>query len=372
MSRGRVPLTLMAASLVVAVASIVVLAGPAGAGHNQQDDELWVTVAINAAGGDRLSVTDQTYSSSRSWSGVAADVAIALGHRVGSFEAFEDYDAGYVELDDKLATADDRGGLSWGFDTSELQLLAVDEGYEAVLFQVCTPRVRQVVRSIMAAEELPFDSPGSRCRGWYQPVDDPPLRGVVELAPDRQRYPRVVGRTVGTAAITFGIFGIGATLLRRGPLRRRSLASWLVAGAAALITAGVGWAVATVLLWWNGSAADPVMLSRGSIPEHVVRTMLPGLVFLVPALLPAAVLLSVPRREKPVPAPLAPVAWPVAAPPVATWWPAAWWPQWAAGQAQPPGAPPPPPPGQGGAPGPAPPEPPAGSSGWALPGSGNG
>ena len=392
MRRGRLRFAAAAVALVAAVVPIVLAAGPAAASHNQQDDELWVTVAINAAGGDRLSVTDESTSGSRIWSGLAADVAIALGHRAGSFRTLEDYFGGYVELDDKLAIPNERGGLSWAFDTAALQLLAIDEGYEAVLFEVCTPRVRQVVNSILAAEELPYDSPGSRCRGWYQPVDDPPLRGVFELAPDRQRYPRVVGRTVGVAAIAFGIFGIGATLLRRGPLRRRTVASWIVASAAALVTAPLGWGVATVLLWWNGSAADPVMLSGGSVLEQVMRTIGPGLVFLLPALLPAGVLLSVPRQAAPPPTPFTPAAWPAAAPPAAAWWPAAWWPQWAAGQGQPPGwswppagpppppgwaAGPPPPPSPGGArPDPPPPAPPAppppDSSIWAPPGSSSG
>jgi len=373
MNRGRAVLSAMAVLLLAIVAIAGPSSRPAAANHDQEDDELWVTVAINAAGGDRLSVTDDTFDDTGSWVGVASDVAIALGHPSGTFRAYEDISSAYVELDDKLA--EPRGSrFSYAVDSGKLQLLAQAEGYEALLLEVCTPRVRQVVDTLVAPESLPMDSPGSRCRGWYQLVDDPPIRAVVELNPDRDRYPLAVGRTVGTAAIAFGIFGIGATLLRHGPLRRRSVASWLLAVAAAVLVAPVGWGTTTGLMWWNGTAADAVMLSGGSIAQQVARTMLPGLVFLVPALLPAFVLLTVPRKEKRALAPLPAMAAPA---PQAAWWPAAWWPQWAAQNAEP--GPhrqqrPVPPPAQEQVPAPPgpPPPPQPGWSDWAPPGSGSG
>jgi hypothetical protein len=383
MDRGRATLLIMASSLVAVVALSLALARPAAANHDQEDDQLWVTVAINAAGGDRISVTDGTESADGPFIGLAGDAAVALGHPKGSFKAHEDFDGAYVALREKLTRPNERGGLSWGVDSGNLQLLAQQRGYEVLILEVCTPRVRQVVDALITPESPGFSSPGTRCRGWYQLVDDSPIRAVFELSPDRDRYPRAVGRAVGTAAIVFGVFGIGATLLRRGPLRRRRPASWVLAVVPALLVATVGWVAVTVTIWWNGSAADPVLLSRGSVGEQVARTMLPGLVFLLPALLPAALLLSVPAREKPAPAP--PPVWPGAAPQPAPWWPRAWWPQWAAqhpqGQPPPPGwggpgsrpdgPPEAPPPGQS----PAPPLPgPAagGSSGWATPGSGGG
>jgi len=217
---------------------------------------------------------------------------------------------------------------------------------------VCTPRVRQVFDVLQAPQSLPVWPPGTRCRGWFLLVDEEPVRAVVQLSPDRHRYPSAVSRTVGAAACAFGLLGIGATLLRHGPLRRRSVVSWLLAVGSALAVAGVGWAVATIVLWWTGATADPLLLGGGSKAEQVARTLLPGLAFVVPALLPAALLLTVPPRERAAP------PGPPPGPPLPTWWPAAWWPQWAAQQATP--APP--------ASTPARPEP----SGWAAPGSGGG
>ena len=365
------------ASALATMALLLVLGRPAAANHEQDEDQLWVTVAINAAGGDRMSVTDDTYAAGREWRDMGADVAVALGQSPDSFTSREDYDAALVELGNKLAVPDQRGGLSWSFDSGELQLLAQERGYEVLLLELCTPRVRQVVNALVTPESLDYRTPGTRCRGWFQFVDDPPIRAVVELSPDRGRYPRAVGRSLGTAAIAFGALGIVATLLRRGPLRRRRAASWVLAVASAVMVAGSGWLVVTIAMWWNGSAADPVLLSRGSIGEQVARTMLPGLAFLLPALLPAALLLTVPRREKPPPAPLP--AWPGTPPPQqAPWWPQAWWPEWAAqhpqGQPPPPGwgaaAPSPAPPQTNPPPHPPPPAPPP--SGWAPPGSSSG
>lgn len=379
MKRRRALLASAAASLVVAVALSAVLVSPAAANHTQEEDELWVTVAINAAGGDRLSVTDDTYVDGRQWKGLASDVALALGHHAGSFRAYEDHDAAYVELDDKLVQPNDHGRLSWAVDSGELQLLAQDEGYEVLILEVCTPRVRQVVDALVTPESLEITSPGSRCRGWYQFVDDPPIRAVVELSPDRDRYPLAVARAAGVAAIAFGMLGIGATVLRRGRLRRRSAASWVLGVGSALLVAPVGWGIVTMLIWWNGSAADPVLLSGGPIGEQVARTVLPGLGFVLPALLPAALLLTVPRKEKVPEAP--PPWWPGPAPQPTLWWPQEWWSQWAAqgpnGQPPPTGwaagpeparagapAPPYPPPPQG-----APPPPQGETSRWAPPGS---
>lgn len=390
MHRGRISATVVGAALVVVASLVLAWGRPAAANHNQEEDQLWVTVAINAAGSDRVSVTDDAVVDGRTWSSVAADAAVALGRDEGTFQTHEDYDQAYAEFDEKLAQPSARGGLSWSVDSGNLQLLAQTEGYEVLLLEVCTPRVRQVVNALVTPESLQFNSPGSRCRGWYQFVDDPPIRAEFELSPDRDRYPLAVGRAIGSAAIAFGILGIGATLLRRGPLHRRSAVSWVLGVGCALVLGFAGWTTVTVLMWWNGSANDPMLLSGGDIPEQVARTMLPGLVFLLPALLPAAVLLSAPRKEKPPPPPRP--TWPVAAPPAAAWWPQAWWPEWAAqnpqGQPPPtgwgsgpaPGGPPPPPtpppPGQAapptGAPPMGPPPPGGPSSGWAPPGSGGG
>ena len=301
-------------------------------------------------------------------------MAVALDRPVGSFHPVEDLDGAHVDLDAKLARPDARGGLAYALDTARLQLVAQRRGYHALIVEVCTPRVRQLVDALVAPEPSPGANPGSRCRGWYQPVDDPPIRAVVQLAPDRRRYPLAVGRVVGAAAIAFGIIGIGATLLRRGPLRRRSLVSWLLAAGVGLAVVALGWSTATFALWLSGAPADPVLLGGGSVGEQVARTLLPGLVFLLPALLPPAILLTVPRRDSKPAVPAAPIG-----PPTVTWWPAAWWPQWAA-QGAPPGVPP------GGGPTalpvdqarpplPAPtppPAPPAGPPGWALPGSHDG
>lgn len=354
MCRGRAVLAALTVSLVAVTA---LSARPGAASHD--DTELRVTVAINAAGDDRLSVSDTTYDSTDDVE-LASAVAIALDRPPGSFRVAEDWDGADVVLRDKLARPDSRGGLSYAVDTGKLQLLADQNGYEAVVLQVCAPRVRQVVSSLVASQRI--DSPGSRCRGWYQPVDEPPIRAVVQLAPDRHRYPTAVGRTIGAVAVTFGILGIGATLLRRGPLRRRSLASWLLAGGIGLVVAPVGWGAVTLILWWTGAPADPMLLDPGSVGEQVARTLLPGLGFVLPALLPAAILLTVAPKEKALPrgpAPLAAAS--PGGPPATTWWPAAWWAQWAA-QGQPPAAPPPA--------AEAPTAVSEGGGGWAPPGSG--
>ncbi len=351
MTRGR---TALAAVLLSGVAVAVVFTGPAAANHTS---ELEVTVALNAAGQDRISVRDDKFDTT-DYVRLASDVAIALDRPPGSFRASEDFEGGVIQPEAKLAQPDGRGGHSYALDTGKLQVLAQRQGYEAVVVVVCTPKVRQVVNSLVAPDRSLGDSPNSRCGAWYQPVDDPALRAVVQLLPDRQRYPTAVLRTVGAAAITFALLGLGATLLRRGPLRRRSLASWLLSVGAALGVAAVGWAVVTLLLWWRGAAADPMLLGGGSDGEQVVRTLLPGLAFVVPALLPAAVLLGAAKKEKKMPLPppdsLAPPN-----PPGPTWWPTPWWQQWAAqGGAEP--VPPPPP------------APPPGGSGWAPPGAGGG
>jgi len=353
------------AAILVAVAGSGTLARPAAANH--QATTLWVTIAINAAGGDRLTVTDDGLAST-GFSPLASDVALALDRPAGSFRSVEDIDGAHVLLEDKLAQRDGRGGLRFALDTGKLQLVAQDRGYDAVAVEVCTPWVRQVVDAMVAPEASPNSDAGSRCRGWYKSVDDPPIRAVVQLAPDRHRYPLAVGRVVGTAAITFGLLGIGATLLRRGPMRRRSWVSWFLACASVLAVLPIGWGATTLALWWSGAVADPMLLGGGQVGEQVARTMVPGLVFVLPALLPASVLLSVARREPPprVAAPLALAP----GPPAPAWWPTAWWSLWAA-QGGPAPRPPAPPPAPGTQP-PGGPGDPTAPSGWALPGSHDG
>jgi len=312
-------------ALFVAVAGLGASARPASANH--RDNSLWVTVAINAAGRDRLSITDDNFDST-SYVRLASDVAVALDRPSGSFRSVEDFDGAHVLLDEKLARPDPAGRLSFTLDTGKLQVLADNEGYDSLIVELCTPRVHQVVDALVAPEPAPGSRRGSRCRGWYQQINDPAIRAVVQLDPDRHRYPWAVGRVVGAAAIAFGLLGIGATLLRRGPMRRRSWVSWLLSTGSALGVVPLGWGAATLGLWWTGAVADPMLLGGGPVGEQVARTMLPGLVFLLPALLPAAVLLTVPRRVRPRRAP--PPAPVPAGPAAATWWPTAWWPQWAA------------------------------------------
>lgn len=319
MSRARVALS---ASLVAAMALVSLSAAPAAANHD--DKELEVIVALNAAGGDRISVRDATFDST-SYLSLTNDVAGALDRPPGSFRASEDVGGGAIVPDAKLTGPDGRGGLGYGVDTGKLQVLAQREGYDAVIFVVCSPKVRQLVDSLVAAEDAPYGSPGSRCRGWYQPVDEPTIRAVVHLFPDRQRYPSAVLHVVGSAAVAFGLLGLGATLLRRRPLRYRSLASWLLAAAAVVVVGPAGWGIAALVIWLSGAAADPMLLGGGTISEQVVRTVLPGLVFVVPALLPGVILLGAAAKPKPPPPPPGPTgdALPL-------WWPAQWWQQWAA------------------------------------------
>lgn len=365
MGRGR---TLLLASVVAAMATVTAPVAPVAASHELE--ELQVIVALNAAGGDKISVLDLAATPPDGYEALASEVAVSLDSPEGSFRTSEDFDGGYAHPDAKLAQPDDRGRLRWSLDTGKLQVLAQQEGYEAVIVVVCTPQVRQLVTALVAPQEAPFGSPGSRCRGWYQEVDDPSIRAVVELVPDRGRYPRAVLRVVGTAAIAFGVLGLAATLLRRGPLRRRSLASWLLSVGAALAVAPLGWTVTSVALWITGPAADPMLLGGGTDAEQVARTLLPGLAFLLPALLPAVILLSAARR--PAPAPPGPVV--AAGPPVPMWWPTSWWGHWAAsGGPQAPATPPAPPPAGPPPAGPPALAPPPGSgSGWVPPGAGGG
>jgi len=335
--------TLPFALLICAGAALALPAAPAAASHDI--DELKITVALNAAGDDKISVADLNAEPDRGYLGLASDVAISLDRPPGSFRTSKDVDSGYVHPDAKLIQPDRSGGLSYAFDTAKLQLLAQKEGYGAVIIVVCTPRVHQVFKALVAPARAPFALPGSQCRGWYQEVDDPPIRAVVHLQPDRARYSSAVVRVVGGAAITLALLGLGATLLRRGPLPRRSLASWLLSVGAAVVVAGMGWSVVSVVLWIRGPAADAMLLGGGGRGEQVARTLLPGLVFVVPALLPAAILLSAARKEETPPVGAVP-----AGPPVPMWWPTVWWGQWAEQAASPPG----------------------GSSGWTPPGDGHG
>ncbi len=319
MSRARAALSF---SLVAAVALIGLLAAPAAANHD--DKELEVIVALNAAGRDRISVRDATFDST-SYLSLTNDVAGALDRPSGSFRTSENLDGGVIVPDAKLSRPDGRGGLGYGVDTGKLQVLAQRDGYDAVIFVVCSPKVRQLVESLVAAEDAPYGSPGSRCRGWYQPVDEPTIRAVVHLFPDRQRYPAAVLHVVGSAAIAFGLLGLGATLLRRGPLKCRSVASWLLSAAAAVVVGPAGWGIAALVIWLSGAAADPMLLGGGTIGEQVARTVLPGLIFVVPGLLPAVILLSAaakPKLPPPSPGPTGDA--------LPLWWPAQWWQQWAA------------------------------------------
>lgn len=384
----------LSASVLAAVAMAAVVGGPAAANHNQDGDEMWVTVAINAAGPDRISVTDENFVPDRDWTDVAAHAAVAIGQPEGSFDAFEDYDSAYAELEAKLTRTDDRGALSWAFDTGALQLLAQQEGYDALLFEICTPRVKQVYNTVMSPPPSRWDSAGSRCRGWFQPVEESPFRGTVELSPDRNRYPAAVVRAAAAAATTLVVLGLATLLLRRGPLKRRSIGSWLIALGSAFGVSAFGWGLVAFSLWWTGATHDPVMLGQGSVGEQVARAMLPGLIFLVPALAPALILLTAPRKEKAAPTS------PPAGPRQGMWWPPpGTWPHgggsWQTaplggpwGPAPVPPGPPPygtpappawaPPPVFGAPPGPPPTGPPTGEpppstpSGWALPGSPNG
>ena len=350
MRRGR---SLPVAWLAAAAAMAVCLPVPAAASH--ENDALEVVVALNAAGDDKISVLDLAGTSDAHE--LASDVAISLDRPAGSFRTSSDLVGyQYIHPDAKLTQPDGRGGLQYTLDTGNLQVLAQQEGFEGVIMVVCTPQVRQVIDALVAAADAPYATPGSRCRGWYQEVDDPPIRAVVHLLPDRGRYPWAMSRVAGTAAITFALLGLGATLLRRGPLRTRSLASWLLSIAAAVTVAAIGWATVSMVLWITGPPADPILLGGGTVGEQVARTLLPGLAFLVPALLPAVILLSAPRRRPPPPPPTA-----LAGPPVPTWWPTAWWERWASQGANPATpAPPPPPPPQ------------AGPAGWTPPGAGGG
>ena len=338
--------------LLGAVALVALVAVPAGASHD--DNELEVVVALNAAGDDEISVSDTTDTSS--YTQLASAVAEALDQAPGSFQTSEGFSGGTIRPNDKLAKPDPEGGLSYTVDSGKLQLLAQRSGYDAVILVICTPRLRQVVDTLTTPQPAPYGSPGSRCRGWYQPPDEPALRAVVQLLPDRQRYPAAALRVAGVAAVTFGLLGLGATLLRRGPLRQRTVGSWLLSIGAALLVAPFGWAASSLLLWVRGIAADPVLLGGGSVSEQVARTLLPGLAFLAPALLPAVILLRAPVREVALAPPVP------ALPPVPSWWPTAWWQQWAA--ANPPVAPP--------TVSPEPPPPAAGPSGWARPGTPDG
>jgi len=297
--------------LVAVAAAVVILADAGPAAANHEDRRLWVTVAINAAGRDRLVVTDYSLNSGNDLR-LASAVAVALDRPSGSFRAVRDLSGAHVVLRDKLARPDGRGGLSYALDSGKLQVLAQNEGYKSVIVEVCAPRVRQVFDTLVAPEASPHSSPLSRCRGWFQPVEDPSIRAVFQL--------------VGVAAMAFGLLGIGATLLRRGPLRRRSLASWLLSAGSVAGVIPLGWGAATLALWLSGAVADPMLLGDGSVGEQVARTLLPGLVFVVPALLPAVLLLSVPRKQKgpPPPAPS------TLGPPEVTWWPVEWWSRWAA------------------------------------------
>ena len=350
MRRGR---SLVVAWLAAAAALAVCRPVPAAASH--QNDALEIVVALNAAGEDKISVLDLAGTSDAHE--LASDVAISLDRPAGSFRTSTDLEGYlYIHPDAKLTQPDGRGGRQYALDTGNLQVLAQQEGFEGVIIVVCTPQVRQVIDALVAAEDAPYGTPGSRCRGWYQQVDDTPIRAVVHLLPDRGRYPWAMSRVGGTAAITFALLGLGATLLRRGPLRTRSLASWLLSIGAAVTVAGIGWATVSLVLWITGAPADPMLLGGGTVGEQVARTLLPGLAFLVPALLPAAILLSAPRRQQPPPPPAA-----LAGPQAATWWPTAWWERWASqGMAPPVPARPPPPPPHGGGPG------------WTPPGAGGG
>ncbi len=341
MRRGR---SLLVAWLVAAAAMASSTAVPAAASH--QNDELEIIVALNAAGGDKISVLDIASAPDVNVE-LASEVAISLDRPAGSFRTSEDLEGGYIHPDRKLAQPDGRGGLSYALDTGKLQVLAQKEGYEAVIVVVCTPQVRQLVDALVAPQQAPSPPSGSRCRGWYQPVEAAPIRAVVQLLPDRGRYPWAVARVAGAAAIAFALLGLGATALRRGPLRHRSMASWLVALGAAGAVAPLGWAAVSMILWLRGPPADPMLLGGGTVGEQVARTLVPGLSFLVPALLPAVVLLSAKRKPPPPPAPAAPAAAP-------TWWPTPWWGQWAAQGARPPG--PAQPPAPGAPPGPVPPD----------------
>lgn len=326
----------LAAVLVGAAACVLVLAAPAAASHD--DRELQVIVALNAAVGDKITVSGAP--SDTGYLGLASEVAEALDQAPGSFRASEDLQRGSIHPNDKLAQPDGRGGLTYTLDTGKLQVLAQGQGFDAVIVVLCTPKVHQVVDTLLAPQAAPYARPGGRCRGWYQPPDEPTIRAVVHLLPDRQRYPAAVLRVAGAAAVSFGLLGLGATLLRRGPLQRRSLASWLLA-AAAVLSIPLTWGAVSLALWLSGATADPMLLGVGGPGEQVARTLLPGLAFVAPALLPAVILLSAPGRERPPPtAPHGP-----AAPPVPSWWPTSWWQQWAAAGGTPasPGASPPPP-----------------------------
>lgn len=332
MHRGRIAVV---GALLGVLLGLLATAGPGArsAAANHDDKELEVVVALNAAGRDRISVRDATFDTT-SYVILATEVAVALDRPVGSFRASEDVDGGFVELTAKLAQPDRRGGLSYTVDTGKLQLLAQHNGYDAVILVVCAPKVRQIVDALVAPQSAPYASPGSRCRGWYQPPDEPAFQAVVQLLPDRQRYPAALLRVAGAFAISFGVVGIGATLLRRGPLQRRSLWSWLLS-TAAVLAIPMGWGTVTLALWASGAAADPVLLGGRSVGDQVARTLLPGLIFVVPALAAVVILLSAPGAKRSPPAPPGPVA----APPPA-WWPAAWWQQWAAQGSAPPRPPP--------------------------------
>ena len=275
--------------MAAAAAAVVAAPGPAAADHQ---GVLQVTVGLSAAGPDGVDLLGVEEREAEVVQGVVAALALPDG----SWRSSSAPGSGVsLEPDLPLAVLQPDGRFRYDVDTGALQLLAQRHGYDEVVLQVCAPRVSQRVEALVA--------PGSghsglrRCHGWRLAADDQPVRARLVLAPGAGRFPAAVWRTIGVAAVAFGLLGAGASWLRQGPLRRRTWASWLLAGTSTVVVGGAGWLVTTVVLLVRDVGADAVLLGGGGVAEHVARTTLPGLLFLVPALLPAVVLLRAPAPE---------------------------------------------------------------------------
>lgn len=315
-----------AAAVVAAVLGWLALAGPASAAEPDKGD-LTILVVLNAAGDDVVSISDDEAGTVE----LRARLAERVADHLGIPPQRRRIDAGYetlVHVDGKLAYIAG-GRFEVPVDTGPLQVQAAENGYSALAFGVCAPKVRVEAHTVQSPFPAGIGPVLSPCRGWYLATDEAAVTGAITYLPDRERYPAAIGRAMLAAAVLGGGLAAGAWLLRRGPMRWRSWLSWLVVlGAGGAVAAG-GWAVTTIALLVSGAAADPVLLGGGSAAEQALRTMLPGLLFAAAAAVPAAVLLSAPGKPA-VAATMAGAGVGAAVEPV--WWPRSWWPVWAAQQ----------------------------------------
>lgn len=273
-----------------------------------------VDIVLNAAGGDAIDVYFDGPASARFE--IAEGAARWLG--APGAPAFEsDYleDTVTVQLDRRLA---ERRGDLWTltFDTSVLQQIVQNAGFEGVYLFVCHPTVET---RLGTSQPPDYGLDGSPCSsqgfGWL--IVDDPVRATVTMTPDVADFLAFIAAVVLCLVLVGALAGFVGNTLRRTTFRRRSpaaVAIGLIAGGMLSVFFIGGIAMTAVIFGPADNLALAKDLGAGlyaaSVGGPAILGAIPGVIL--------AVLLVRRRRGDEQPAERTFTSWPAPPPPGGT------------------------------------------------------